>query len=264
MTPIATVLALTVGVLAQTHQSYGIKKYCADVPKETQEQISTKAEDAAKEGESLGAVSKILRTWVKDQIPATPEACTVEIVREVVKRRDEAVKVKTETEKLKKQEAEATANKQAWDRLNDIQKRWLVYSRDVPGSKELDCSPFTIGKMGSIKDLATVINVISPTEAIVNFGCRFGHVVQVPDSTAWITGIETSNLVSGGTFDAPKGIFWIPKTKTYPTAIGGSNTVWYLEPVAGASDISNINPPANAKLSDFDPPTTNSTVFKPP
>jgi hypothetical protein len=90
-------------------------------------------------------------------------------------------------------------------------------------------SPFTIGAVGdfgrSDKELHpfTVAQIISPTDMLVDAYDR-------DDLAVWIEGYPTDGKTSGAFVGLPG--FWLVKgTKTYDTAIGGSKTVFMLDPV---------------------------------
>lgn len=228
-------------------QTRAIDKACMDVTKEQRQEITDKAKERAKENTPLTIVSKSVREWVKATMPTVPDGCAVELVRDVVAQRDETAKQSS------KKSADA-ANAAAWEALSDVQKRWLVFNRETASLKEkpsFTCLLYIPGMMGKLDEAMRVTDVVGPYDVIVDFECP---IRGEQDTSVWIHGVETHNLVDGklfNRFEKFDQVFWIPGTKTYTTTLGGTRTVYYMERIPDAEKILAIRPPAEAKLADF-------------
>ena len=245
-------------------QSYGVDKDCKGVPMEIREQIRIKANEYAAAANGIGATHKSIKAWTKEKFADVSDACTARITGEALQQLDQSAKAKAK-------EVNAAVNSKAWDELSNIQKRWVIYRRDMqdPEAKiwRANYHPGVMGELdapGGNYSTITIISVVSPTDVIVTIdefkSNGYDEYKDKHHTPAWITGIDTSTYVVGEVYSTPKHFFWLSRTKTYPRSIGtGTNAVYYFEPIPGIPQINNIIPPASAKLSDFDVPKTDSS-----
>lgn len=70
-----------------------------------------------------------------------------------------------------------------------------------------------------------IMSVASPTEALAVF--ELGK----SEETVWVSGVNTSNMVSDTTYDFDRTWFWVSGTKTYTTVLGASKKVLILQAI---------------------------------
>jgi len=128
------------------------------------------------------------------------------------------------------------------DNLKKLKENNPVFLSSMPEKQP------EIGMIGRLEELE-VKQIVGPTDSIVerkwyttssrirSINGRFeaGSVYQSQRTEKnscwfWITGVKTSEIADGSTF-TPTQVFQVTKTKTYDTAIGGTKTLFVLEPV---------------------------------
>ncbi len=105
--------------------------------------------------------------------------------------------------------------------------------------------------MGHIDGPLRVIDVLSDSEVIVEFECNYSFEDTV---SAWLAGIATKGLVDDRRMGSLSGFFWVPRTVSYATAMGGTRTVYYIEPAkVDPERIRDVNPPPGEYLKELAP-----------
>ncbi len=88
-----------------------------------------------------------------------------------------------------------------------------------------------VGKAGIPMQVLEVIQVIDKNNMLVasagRVPSRFGGTERAP--TFWLTGISTAQITDGHILRRPKVVMVITGTKQYPTAVGGTKTVFFAE-----------------------------------
>ena len=131
-------------------------------------------------------------------------------------------------------------NDEAFAKLTYAQQRWVVYS----AKKTIESG---VGWMGA-KDWSrwAVRYVESPTEVVMHYSAGPWGLFE---EYGWVSGVDTSRLVTNGSLDTGKEVFWIPRTKKYSyITMHEYERIPYAELI-----VRHITPPKGAKLEDYPP-----------
>ena len=108
------------------------------------------------------------------------------------------------------------------EKIASTETRLATYKHD-PNAYAPRLDRIALGSIGQWPG-ANILQVVDEKTALVNFSS-----VQ-SKQTVWITGISTAGMVDGGAHRADV-IVAVTGTKTYTTAVGGSRTVFTVEPL---------------------------------
>jgi hypothetical protein len=118
---------------------------------------------------------------------------------------------------------EANKNK-APDRFT-IKKQLEAKRKEPPKDYLPLIRPSTIQQddVGVLGGRIRILSVAGPSEALAIF--EQGKA----DETVWVSGVDTSNMVSDTSYDLDRTWFWVSGTKTYTTVLGASKKVLILK-----------------------------------
>jgi len=223
----------------KTREQKEVVKECAGVLSERVETLRKFITKQPKDA-SHGRRVTDARAWAKptqDQ-PSIPDGCIAAVVREVLateKRTEERAKEELKAEDQRKGEALALSE---WDQLTEAERAWVIFSwtkRDPPRIERVDLSVGDIGEFNGwvVLNIIQVLDKSSFLAYIDDTDCELGFCLD--SKGAKFTGVDTSGIVDGDKL-RPQGVYWITDTTTYPRAMGGTNTVYLVSPVALDTD----------------------------
>ncbi len=114
-------------------------------------------------------------------------------------------------------------------RLKSLQDTLERLDKSLP-MPQLILDNLHVGAVGALEFPEGMIGDRTPSFEVMQITDGTNMMVTMFGQRVWVSGVSTAGLVDGKKVELPQ-VFRITGTKTYKTAIGGSNTVFVFSPV---------------------------------